>query len=61
MWSGLALERGLVGWWAAEAPPLEIGKEAPLEVDAESLLELEGDWERMGGVLWVVGSLLDLE
>ena len=45
------MERGLAGWWGAEAPPLEIGEEAPLEVDAESLLDLEGDWERMGGDL----------
>ena len=46
---GVAVDRGLAGWWASEAPPLEISKEAPLEVDAESLLELEEDWERMGG------------
>ena len=52
---------GLAGWWAAEAPPLEIGKETPLEVDAESLLDLEGGWEQMGGVLWVGGSLPVLE
>ena len=30
---------------------MEIGKEVPLEVDAEALLELEGDWERVGGDL----------
>ena len=48
---GVAVERGLAGWWAAEAPPLDIGEEAPLEVDAESLLELEGDWEQVGGDL----------
>ena len=48
---GVAVERGLSSCWAAEATPLDIGEEAPLEVDAESLLELEGDWERMGGDL----------
>ena len=26
---GLAVERGLAGWWAAEATPLEIGNPAP--------------------------------
>ena len=30
---GVAVERGLVGWWAADAPPLEIVEEAPLEVE----------------------------
>ena len=29
---GVAVEQGLVGWWAAEAPPLEINEGAPLEV-----------------------------
>ena len=48
---GVAVERGLAGWWVAEATPLDIGEEAPLEVDSEALLELEGDWERMGGAL----------
>ena len=41
----------LVGWGAAEAPPLEIGKEAPLEV--------EGVWEWVGGDLvggWFASS-----
>ena len=41
---GVAVEQGLVGWWAAEAPPLEIGEGTPLEV--------EGEW---GGILWVCG------
>ena len=54
---GVAVERGLAGWWAVEELPLGIGKEAPLEVDAESLLELEGNWERMGGDL--VGGRVD--
>ena len=45
----MAVVRGRAGWWAVEAPPLEIGEEAPLEVNAESLLELEGDWGQMGG------------
>ena len=56
---GVAVERGMVGWWAAEAPPLEISKEAPLEVEAESLLEMEGGWERVGGNLvggWLASS-----
>ena len=48
---GVAVERGLAGWWAAEATPWDIGEEAPLEVAAEALLELKGDWERMGGAL----------
>ena len=48
---GVAVERGLVGWWAAEVPPLEIGEESPLEVDTEFLLELDGYWEQMGGDL----------
>ena len=48
---GVAVERGLAGWWAAEATPLEIGKEALLEVADEVLLELEGAWEPMGGDL----------
>ena len=48
---GVAVEQGLAGWWVAEATPLYIGEEAPLEVDAEALLELEWDWERMGGDL----------
>ena len=30
---GVAME--LVGWWAAEAPPLEIGEESPLEVGGD--------------------------
>ena len=38
------MERGLVGWWAAEAPPLEISKGATLEG--------EGEWE------WVRGDLV---
>ena len=46
---GVAVERGLAGWWTVEAPPLEIGEEASLEVEDESLLELEGCWERVGG------------
>ena len=41
---GVAVEQGMADWWAAEASPLEIGKAAPLEVDDESLLELEGGW-----------------
>ena len=48
---GVAVERGLVGWWAVEAPPLEIGKEAPLEV--------VGEWEWVGGDLvggWFASS-----
>ena len=48
---GVAVEWGPAGWWAAEATPLEIGKEAPLVVAAEDLLVLEGNWERMGGAL----------
>ena len=47
----MAVVWGRAGWWAAEATPLEIGEEAPLEVAAEDLLGLEGEWERMGGVL----------
>ena len=46
---GVAVE--LVGLWAAEAPPLEIGKGAPLEV--------EGQWEGVGGDLvglWFASS-----
>ena len=30
---GVAVEQGLVGWWAAEAPPLDIGEGTPLEVE----------------------------
>ena len=30
---------------------MEIGVEAPLEVVAEAPLELEGEWERMWGLL----------
>ena len=48
---GVAVEWGLACWWAEEATPLEIGKEAPLEVAAEALLGMEGDWELMGGIL----------
>ena len=51
----------MAGRWVAGAPPVEIGEEAPLEVNTEALLELEGDWERVGGVLWVGGSLPVLE
>ena len=29
---------------------MEIGKEAPLEVAAEALLGMDGEWEQMGGV-----------
>ena len=43
---GVAMERGMVGWWAAETPPLEIGEGAPLEV--------EGEWEWVGG--FIVGG-----
>ena len=50
-WEERVMAVELVGWWSAEAPPLEIGGEAPLEVDTEALLELEGDWERVGGDL----------
>ena len=48
---GVAVERGPAGWWAAEATPLDFGEEAPLEVAAEALLKLEGEWERMGEAL----------
>ena len=44
---GVAVERGLVSWWSAEAPPLEISREAPLEV--------VGEWEWVKGILWVGG------
>ena len=47
----LAVERGPYGWWAAVATPLEIGEEASLEVADEALLGMEGEWERIGGVL----------
>ena len=46
---GVAVEREPAGWWAAEATPLDIGEEAPLEVAAKALLGLEGGWEQMGG------------
>ena len=47
----VAVKRGPAGWWAADTTPLEICKEAPLEVAAEALLGLDGDWERIGGAL----------
>ena len=42
---------GLVGWWEAEAPSSEIGEGEPLEV--------EGEWEWVGGDLvglWFASS-----
>ena len=48
---GVAVERGLAGWWAAAVTFLEIGKESLLEVADEVLLDLEGAWEQMGEAL----------
>ena len=46
-----------VGWWEAEATPLEIGEEAPLEEVAGSPLELVGERERM---VWALAAGMDV-
>ena len=53
IWRWCWVEQGSAGWWEVEATPLDIGKEASLEVVAEAPLDLEGGQERMWGYLEV--------
>ena len=46
-WRWCWVERWEARRWEAEVTPLEIGKEAPLEVVVWAPLELVGGWERM--------------